>query len=960
MCKKYIMALIGLSVLFVSLVQAEVEYRYQVKDRLVRLRIDGERAAVQMGRLAGPEFTTKAADVLALGQVERVNTGRGIVVFRRLGDKARKQLEQKSEMLPVLCNDAAFWRVPVGQVIVRFQAGATQAMRDQALARHDLVFDRVIDGLPGAIVADARGWEHALDVIDAVQREPGVVWAEPDFISQVAKRFTPNDPRFTDQWHLDNQGQFGTPPHYDCGAAMAWNVQTGIPSIVVGVLDDAVQANHPDLQPSVVPGGYDFVDSVSDPSPKDPNPDEPENHGTAVAGVAVAAGNNGIGVAGAGFGCGLLPIRMLDGSEAQHAQALLYASTNAHVLNNSWGYPLPQVVHDALDLATTKGPAGKGCLIVFALGNYTMTRAVSDDPASVPSVLAVGINNDLMRRTYADYGLPLDLTANSDGGLFKIGTTDRTDTSGYNTNSTAAGGDYCEARDMSGFGGTSSASPLAAGIAALAYSKYPNAHALRIRKLLEESVDQIPTLISGAGYNQDSEWSPLVGYGALNAYKAVTLPLPDMDSNEPNNNAGAATEIFNARMDYGSIEPSGDTDWYRIAIATTSDVISTTVGSTNTLVCLYNSGQSLLGSSNGMAGVRYTCDPGNYYIQVSALAGGTVPAYGIDVSTYNYVDTHEPNNSFNSATTVSTWSHTVHTIWPAGDVDMISFQVASNNTMVALETYGFGGDTKMTLYNAGQTQIGQNDDSPFTYFSLIMTNLAAGTYYAAVEGVSNSVVRAYSLQVRTTTSDPFEPDNSPAQAAEFPSGQTQVRTIYPATNADWAKITLTTNNALLAFADWENYRLTDDTTFTNRYPSLFLALYNASTNLLREVRYNYNTSGAALYTNNLAPGVYYIKANASVEDPGSEASIISWYNLNCYVMPVVPRMDVYPTNQNVGLCWQGDRAMTYSIDQATTEELKSGTWRNITNIPGDFGEMSFTVTPGTATARVYRVRHSKP
>lgn len=952
--------ILGVYLLWMAMIvsSAAEDISYTVNGRTTRLRTAVSMTAYRMSSLDRLSFQRTVQALPDAKAVRGVNPAHRIIVYEAADAAVLQHLQRVQEKVPVFLDQASFWRVPVGEVIVCFHAAISDEEQQAVLQKHRLTKIRPIEGLPGVLVAKATSWRASLDGIERLQRHPAIKWAEPNFYGQTDKRASPNDPLFPNQWHLSNTGQWGTPRHYECDAPSAWDIQTGTTAIVVAVLDDAVQANHPDLNPAVVPGGYDFVDNVPDPSPKDPDPNNPENHGTAVAGVAVATGNNGLGVAGAGFGCGLLPIRMLNGDYAAHAQAILYASTNANIMNNSWGYPLVEVVRAAIDVAATKGPAGKGCLVVFALGNYTMHRPVSDDPAALPSVLAIGINNDIMRPTYADWGLPLDVTAASDGGLYKICTTDRTGSDGYNTNASPAG-DYCNANDGTGFGGTSSASPLAAGIAALVYSRHPDAYALQIRKLLEQSTDRFPLHSAGLDYDPDTGWSPLVGYGALNAFKALSQELPPMDSNEPNNTVPEATPLFNARMQYGSIDPAGESDWFKISLVTTSELYCTTAGTTNALLQLYNQSQALLASSNGFDGLRRTCDPGEFYVQVQSANGQIVPAYGLDVSTYNFVDSQEPDNDPDAARDVSAWSLNRHTLWPTGDVDWVRFSVASNETFVGIETYGFVGDTLLRLYDSGTNLIAENDDTPKTSFSCIVTSLTAGTYFAAVQQPANDLVRAYTLQIRTTARDAYEPDDEPDQASVLTSGCSQVRTIFPARNADWAKITLPHQSALLLYLDWSSHALFDDPERDNEYLYLTmkLTLYDSQTNQLQQSRQNYRDVSAAIFTNNLAAGDYFVQSEVNYQQ-ADDGQYASWYNLNAYIMPSEPRLGFAGSGSNsMVLSWPGDRYFDSAIESCTS--LIAGNWSVQTNLPGDFQTMSWSLPQAekTNTALYLRLKH---
>ena len=109
-------------------------------------------------------------------------------------------------------------------------------------------------------------------------------------------RAAPNDPLFSEQWHLFNTGQTGGTLGADGNVVNVWDEYTG-EGIVIGIVDDAVQGTHPDLAANYRADlSFDYQDNDSDASPE--AADDSEAHGTAVAGVAAAVTNNDVGVRG--------------------------------------------------------------------------------------------------------------------------------------------------------------------------------------------------------------------------------------------------------------------------------------------------------------------------------------------------------------------------------------------------------------------------------------------------------------------------------------------------------------------------------------------------------------------------------------------------------------------------------------------------------------------------------------
>lgn len=132
-------------------------------------------------------------------------------------------------------------------------------------------------------------------------------------------------------------------------------------------------------------------------------------------------------------------------------------------------------------------------------------------PASYTNSIAVGACNNLdIQSSYSQYGDEIDFVAPSDGGTLSITTTDRTGAAGY------ISGNYYD-----DFGGTSSATSLAAGIAALMLSTQPNLSAAQIRDIMRDTCDKI-----GEDPYDASGWNMYYGYGRVNAYNALELIAP--------------------------------------------------------------------------------------------------------------------------------------------------------------------------------------------------------------------------------------------------------------------------------------------------------------------------------------------------------------------------------------------------------------------------------------------------
>jgi subtilisin family serine protease len=398
-------------------------------------------------------------------------------------------------------------------ILVSFKDGTGDNEREAVLAQY-----------PGEVIERSErfwtfrvsdpGEDAPLLLAQQLSNESIVKYAEPNALQAVTLDMLPqNEPLFGNQWHLQNTGQGGGTPGADVDALGAWETTSGVSTVRVVIHDHGVDINHPDLVANIGPG-WDFDDGDSDTTNLTPPPKGP--HGTACAGVVAAAVNNQ-GVTGIAPDCQIIPLKAADGHLwSTWADTFDWAAEHGEIISCSWHITPNNTLSDAIRRAVKNGVA-----VFCASGNSGASSMAY--PASMPETIAVGASTNAdVRASYSQFGLGLDFVAPSNGGTRNIETTDVRGTNGFNTAGSPAG-DYCKADGGSGFGGTSAATALAAGVAALLLSVEPTLTPGNIRGILQETADKIDPVI--ASYDPTG-WSSRYGYGRINARKAVRRARP--------------------------------------------------------------------------------------------------------------------------------------------------------------------------------------------------------------------------------------------------------------------------------------------------------------------------------------------------------------------------------------------------------------------------------------------------
>lgn len=342
------------------------------------------------------------------------------------------------------------------------------------------------------------------------------------------------------QWHLKKTTVNGNVINQHANVVPAWAVTEG-EDITIAIIDSGVDIDHLDFAGAGrVVHPRDVTRGVNDGRPFYSS----DRHGTACAGVACASGQ--FGSAGVAPKAKLMPIRLRSalGSQSE-ADAFFWAAQHgADVISCSWGptdgkwwdandpqhsvvADLPDSTRLAIDWAIDNGRNGKGCVITWAAGNGNES-VDNDGYASYASVIAVAACSDRGKRSaYSDKGDAVwcafpsnDFT---DPELTPgIWTTDRSGGSGYNPGAPNANGDDA-GNYTQDFGGTSSACPGAAGVAALVIARNSGLRWDEVKDILKRCCTRIDDI--GNEYDANGH-SKQYGYGRLDASKAVQLAVP--------------------------------------------------------------------------------------------------------------------------------------------------------------------------------------------------------------------------------------------------------------------------------------------------------------------------------------------------------------------------------------------------------------------------------------------------
>lgn len=400
----------------------------------------------------------------------------------------------------------------------------------------------------------SRGLDSRLSpssaVSDVLLSHSSVLLAEQQQLNPPHELYAINDPSFVEQWHLVNTGQFDGTAGEDINVQPVWDMGLDGTGILVSIVDDGYQTDHGDLSPRYeADSSRNFVNSASGTPNPYPNITAGNFHGTACAGLVLAASNDlcGVGVAYGARGAG---IRLVTGANSftfvTEATALSYSHEKVDIYSNSWGpvhdvqvAPMGELTKRAIFNNLNTGRNGLGNIYTFAAGNGgdLGDNTNMNGYANSRYVIAVAaVDNNGKWVYYSETGANLliaspSLGSNSDAG---IRTTDILGTPGYSLGNCA-----------SDFSGTSAATPIVSGVIALMLQANPKLGWRDVKYILATTATKTdPTnsewRVNGAGLNVNHQF----GFGRVNALAAVNAAKNH--TNLPAETSATVTQRFSS------------------------------------------------------------------------------------------------------------------------------------------------------------------------------------------------------------------------------------------------------------------------------------------------------------------------------------------------------------------------------------------------------------------------------
>jgi len=501
-----------------------------------------------------------------------------------------------------------------GHILVRFKATPAQDVLNQLNAAYGARVVSTIDEI--GVTHFQVPPQGQFGLLRSLRQRSDVEFAEFDSEAQ-ALVTAPNDTYYTAAYPTSHYGTIAQWAPAAVSAPSAWGVTGGSRSIVIAVVDTGVDDTHPDLASKIV-GEYSVIGgSVKDGF----------GHGTHVAGIAAAATNNSLGVAGMCWNCGILSVKVLNSQGSGYisdvASGITYAAAHgARVINLSLGGSArTQTLDAALNYAVANN-----ALPVCAMGNSSSTN--TPEPAYwYPCLTVVATDSSGAKASFSNYGVRADVAA---PGVGLLSTTP--------TYSVTLNICYGYKQNYDALSGTSMATPMVAGIAGLVLSMNPNLTPMQVKGII----------MAAAG--DGDTWTPNLAFGIVNAAAAVSLAVhSDYASPSPNvlSPAGGAT-VSGLYMVQAA--PTDDTAVHHIDIVQNDTRLM----------------QPLIGISatTGKGKSAATTPPWAVYWPSTVLWNGPTTVSAVAVDTLGNTSAAQSIN-FDVENSLVTQTGTAHVCWPA-------------------------------------------------------------------------------------------------------------------------------------------------------------------------------------------------------------------------------------------------------------------------------------------------------
>jgi subtilisin family serine protease len=596
-----------------------------------------------------------------------------------------------------------------GELLVKFKSGiiSTSSLRlhravgASVMKRFNIMPDLEHVKLPKGL--------SVKDAILQYMSDPNVEYAEPNYMMHIVQ--IPNDQYFSQQWALLNTGQFAnSTPNADISAPKAWDISTGSRDIIIAVIDSGIDYSHPDFVSNMWTNSgetncFDGIDNDGDGYIDDckgwnffsntNDPVDDNEHGTHVAGIIGAVGNNSIGITGVMWNVKLMPLKIFgaDGTSdtAKEIAAIDYAISlknrgeNIKVINASFSrsgdFSIPE--QQAIASANTAG-----LLFVTAAGNGGGSFCDDGDAN----------NNDVSPCYPANYNLP---------NIISVAATDRNDRlasfSNFGSSSVhvAAPGAFILSTVptsilLNGYDflyGTSMATAHVSGLAGLLYSYYNSFNLSQIRGMIMRYVDEKTALESG-----------IYSKGRIDAYKAMSSLLT------PENLA--ATSMSPSQINLSWSDKATGEDGYKIG--------RKIAGGSYSLLTTLPEGSESYQDNNGLI------DGTKYYYRVWAY--NTIPADSQYLETSATTSLSPPTGL--TATAIS--SSEVNLIWKnnskSEDGYKIERSISGDDYVVIRQLYG----QSITTFNDS----GLNPSTTYYYKVIAFNSIAPDSLSSNVASVT--------------------------------------------------------------------------------------------------------------------------------------------------------------------------------------------------------------------------------